>query len=332
LFRFMLQSGLVKLLSGDDSWWNLSALSFHFETQPLPTTLAWYANLMPEFFLQLGVVFTFIVELVIPFLILMPRRPRQVAALSIVVFQIMIFVTGSYNYFNLLTIALCLLLLDDQAYRSLIPRGLAPLLRQPLAAHKPSLRSAVPVTIALVYILLSSIILSVTGHRSQLSNTSRTVLSWAQPFHIANGYGLFAAMTKTRPEIIIEGSMDGRDWKAYELPFKPGAVNRAPVWATPHQPRLDWQLWFAALAPAERNPWFRELMHRLLMGSEPVLALFEVNPFPDDPPRFLRAGLYQYHFSSEPKRKKTGNWWTREFDHEFFPVIQLSVSKRQTIP
>ena len=157
-----------------------------------------------------------------------------------------------------------------------------------------------------------------------LSETSRQILSLTSPLHIANGYGLFAVMTKSRPEIVIEGSMDGTKWQAYELPFKPGALDRAPVWATPHQPRLDWQLWFAALAPANRNPWLEGLMLGILKGSAPVLALFETNPFPEEPPRYLRAQLYQYRFSSREQREMTGQWWTRELQRAFFPAARLN--------
>ena len=130
-------------------------------------------------------------------------------------------------------------------------------------------------------------------------------------------------MTTGRPEIIIEGSTDGIEWHSYELPYKPGTVNRAPVWATPHQPRLDWQLWFAALAPANRNPWLQGLMAGLLSGSEPVLGLFEKDPFPTEPPKFVRAQLYQYRFSNWQERDETGAWWHRDLDGKFISVTRL---------
>ena len=325
LFRFMLQSGLVKLLSGDEHWRGLTALNYHFETQPLPTALAWYAHKLPELVLQAGLVFTFVVELLVPFLILMPRRPRQLAAIAIAVFQLTIIVTGSYNYFNFLTLCLCLLLLDDQFLSRMCPAFIQRRSGSSALAPVAWVRSVVPVTCALVYLLLSSILLSATGHRSQLSTASRALLSWSAPLHIANSYGLFAVMTTRRPEIIIEGSVDGNEWLAYQLPYKPGALERPPVWATPHQPRLDWQLWFAALAPAEQNPWLKGLVVGLLTGSEPILALFEYNPFPGAPPSFIRASLYQYHFSNWQTRRQTGHWWTREFDREFMPPTGFKV-------
>ena len=323
LFRFILQSGLVKLWSGDEHWRGLTALNYHFETQPLPTSLAWYVHRLPEFLLQAGVVCTLVIELLVPFLILMPRRPRLAAAILIALLQVMIIATGSYNYFNFLTLGLCLLLLDDQLVVSLSPKWLCRRFQSPAPHPATRIGSATLVVIAAVYLTLSSIQLSATSSRSSLSPASQRLLSWSEPFHIASGYGLFAVMTLQRNEVIFEGSMDGREWLAYELPYKPGALNRPPVWATPHQPRLDWQLWFAALAPASQNPWLQGLVVGLLSGSEPILALFQHNPFSGSPPRFIRASLYQYHFSDWQTRQQTGNWWTREFERAFLPVSTL---------
>ena len=325
LFRFMLQSGLVKLLSGDAAWANLTALNFHFETQPLPTALAWYMHKLPELILQAGVVFTFVVELLVPFLILMPRRPRLVAAVSIAVFELVILATGNYNFFNVLTLCLCVLLLDDQYIRRLLPAGLQQRIGARVQATARIRWTVLPASVAVYYLILSAILLGATGYRSALSPVSQSLLSGAAPFHIANGYGLFAVMTTRRPEIILEGSNDGETWQAYELPYKPGALDRPPVWATPHQPRLDWQLWFAALAPAEQNPWLKWLVYSLLTGSEPVLALFEHDPFKGVPPRYVRASLYQYHFSDRATRDETGQWWTRAYEREFLPPAGFKV-------
>ena len=323
LFRLMLQSGLVKWLSGDESWRDLSALVFHFETQPLPTALAWYVDKLPDLVLQAGVLFTFVIELLVPLLILMPRRPRLVAAVCIAVFELLISLTGSYNYFNFLTVALCLLLLDDRFLETLVP-GFLRNRRQRLSTGERSWRRAIlPGSVAVVYFWTSATLLGSTGRRMEMSGFSRELLAWTAPLHMANGYGLFAVMTKQRREVIIEGSADGIEWHAYELPYNPGTLNRAPVWATPHQPRLDWQLWFAALAPVEQNPWFKNLVVRLLMGSQPVLDLFAYNPFPDEPPKYVRAKLYQYHFSDWDTRRETGAWWTRTYVGEFFPAAGL---------
>ena len=184
-------------------------------------------------------------------------------------------------------------------------------------------------SVATIYIVQSCLLLAATGNRSGLSETSRHLLTWSAPFHIANSYGLFAVMTTGRREIIIEGSTDGIEWQTYELPYKPGAVDRVPVWATPHQPRLDWQLWFAALAPADRNPWLQGLVVGLLLGSEPVLGLFQMNPFPNQPPKFVRAQLYQYRFSSWQERAATGAWWTRELERKFIREAQLKPTRNR---
>jgi predicted DCC family thiol-disulfide oxidoreductase YuxK len=330
LFRFMLQSGLVKLMSGDINWSGLSALDYHFETQPLPTVLAWYAHKLPELVLQAGVVFTFVIELAVPFLILMPRRPRMLAALLIAGFQLLIILTGSYNFFNFLTVCLCLLLLDDQMLREMFPAALLRRLR-PVGAPVPRLpvpaatvAGMVAVTVAAVYLVLSSILLGNSISRAPVSELSRALVRWSVPLHFAHNYGVFAVMTTRRLEIVFEGSTDGRTWEAYELPYKPGATGRAPVWATPHQPRLDWQLWFAALAPAQQNPWLKRLELGLLTGSPAVLSLFSHNPFPARPPLYIRASLYRYKFSDRETRERSGAWWTREHAGAFMPAAGLA--------
>ena len=149
------------------------------------------------------------------------------------------------------------------------------------------------------------------------------VASRVAPFRIANRYGLFAVMTTSRPEIIIEGSDDGINWLAYEFPSKPGALARAPSVVAPHQPRLDWQMWFAALGNVERNRWVVSMMQRLLEGSPQVEALFESNPFPDEPPLFVRAVVYQYEFTDFEERRESGAWWKREFRGEYVPPLTL---------
>ena len=326
LLRFMLQAGLVKLMSGDPSWHNLTALQYHFETQPLPTALAWYAHHLPPALLQSGVLFTFAVELFVPFLMLMPRRPRMLAAAITALFQLMILATGSYNFFNLLTLALCLLLLDDQALDRLWRRGSGggetAVLSTGVARRRVTARgmTALVWSVALIYLVQSWIILDHTGFRKPLAEPLRQLLAWSAPFHIANNYGVFAVMTTKRHEVIIEGSRDGREWLPYTLPFNAGDPQRAPRWAAPHQPRLDWQLWFAALAPREGSPWLRGLMAGLLQGSPAVTGLFEHDPFAGDSPAYIRASLYRYHFSEAQVRRDSGAWWRRQYVGEFWPV------------
>jgi len=149
------------------------------------------------------------------------------------------------------------------------------------------------------------------------------LLNWLSPFHIVNGYGLFAVMTTSRLEIVVEGSMDGTTWSDYEFKYKPGDVRRPPPWVEPHQPRLDWQMWFAALGNYQENRWFVNFMVRLLEGSPAVLGLLQKNPFPTGPPRYIRALVYDYHFTDFATRRATGNWWRREFKGSYFPVASL---------
>jgi hypothetical protein len=143
------------------------------------------------------------------------------------------------------------------------------------------------------------------------------------PFHLVNSYGLFAVMTTTRPEIIVEGSRDGKQWLAYEFKYKPGDLRRPPPWVAPFQPRLDWQMWFAALGSYRNNPWFVRFLQRLLEGSPPVLALLEKNPFADSPPRYIRARTFDYHFTTSAERHASGNWWRRELSGIYFPEAKL---------
>jgi hypothetical protein len=154
-------------------------------------------------------------------------------------------------------------------------------------------------------------------------------LGWTAPFGVVNTYGLFAVMTTSRPEIIVEGSNDGQTWLEYGFKYKPGDLKRAPVWVQPHQPRLDWQLWFAALSNYQAHPWFVNFAVRLLEGSPDVLALVARNPFPSAPPRYVRARVYDYKFTNFAQRSATGDWWRRELKGEYLPVVSLRDIQRE---
>jgi hypothetical protein len=150
-----------------------------------------------------------------------------------------------------------------------------------------------------------------------------SVYARAESLRIVNGYGLFRVMTRDRREIVIEGSADGIDWRPYEFKWKPGDVNRAPGWCAPHQPRLDWQMWFAALGSYRQNPWLVQTVICLLHGKPEVIALFEQNPFPQSPPRYVRATLYRYRFTTMQKHRETGAWWKRSELGEYLPSVSL---------
>ena len=322
LFRLMFLSGVVKLASGDSSWRHFTALPVHYETQPLPTPLAWYMYQLPLWFQRASVGFVFFVELIIPFLIFAPRRIRFFAARAVVALQVLILLTGNYAFFNLLTIAFCLFLLDDSFVRRALPE---PIRRRVSSATD---REKARVWSRAVCGGFAALALFVGGFQVARAFAVRWSLADAairtvSPFQIINSYGLFAVMTTVRPEIVIEGSNDGVTWLAYEFKYKPGDVTRRPAWVAPHEPRLDWQLWFAALGDYQSDPWIIRFMVRLLQGSPEVLRLLGRNPFPDGPPHYIRAQLYQYSFTSPAEGKSTGAWWNRELKGVYVPPVSL---------
>ena len=334
LFKLMLMSGVVKLTSGDDCWWNLTALDYHYWSQPLPTVFAWWADKSPEWFKHFSVVFCLVVEIIVPFFIWAPRRPRLIAAGLMIFLQLVIALTGNYCFFNLLTIALCLLLIDDSIVASL-RRGAAGY-RVPSTATQRRGYSGAPGGRRLPdrlcsYAAIAVIVLTLPINAWLIFTALNPDADWPRPlvaiygrlqsFRIVNGYGLFRVMTKDRDEIVIEGSADGIDWLPYEFKWKPGDVMRTPGWCAPHQPRLDWQMWFAALGSPRQNPWFGRLIVRLLQGSRDVSRLLTKNPFPHDPPRYIRAMFYRYRFTTLRQRRETGAWWKREQLREYLPTV-----------
>jgi hypothetical protein len=331
LFRLMFSSAVVKLASGDRTWRNLTALRFHYETQPLPTWIGWYAHQLPASFQRLSVVLLFAVELVAPFFLFAPRRLRNGALLSIALLQLMIGLTGNYAFFNLLAFALCLLALDDQTLR--VPSGIRTVSAfsetdEPHSGSRSWPRPILGVTAALVLFLGAVRLAEVLFPRASATAALAGATSAAEPFRTVNGYGLFAVMTTSRPEIIIEGSDDARTWQAYVFRWKPGDVSRRPRFVEPHQPRLDWQLWFAALSDVRQNPWFIGFVHRLLEGSPDVVRLLASDPFAGKPPRFVRAELWDYRFTDTATRRTTGAWWTRRRIASYLPPVSLEDFRR----
>jgi len=321
LFRLMLSSGIVKLASGDPAWRSLEALRYHYETQPLPTWIGYYAHQLPSWFQTLSAAALFGVELGTPWLMFGPRRLRLVAAAANIALQTLIALTGNYGFFNFLSIALCLLLLDDRS----LPSRLKP---NPPLAPGWSWPRLVPRGLMGVVFLMSAMEMSATAGLSvPWPAPVRFVGEALSPFRVINSYGLFAVMTTSRDEIVIEGSRDGRTWSAYEFPWKPGDPKRAPGFVAPHQPRLDWQMWFAALSGCEQNPWFTRLLVKIGEGSPQVLGLLQTNPFPLEPPLALRATLYRYRFADLAARGREGSWWQREPVQLYCPVMATSASE-----
>ena len=328
LFKLMFSSGCVKLLSGDPNWRNLTALTFHYQTQPLPTWVGWYANQLPLWFQKASCLAMFGIELGAPFLIFAPRRLRFCGGAAIAFLQVLILLTGNYTFFNLLTLALCLLLLDDFSLAKFVPARLrpafAPATRHPSRVAPGRWPRFIIAPLAGVVIILSLFQMGLMfGMRPGWLFPVAVADEWLAPFRSFNGYGLFAVMTTDRREIIVEGSNDGVNWLPYEFKYKPGGLDRRPAFVAPHQPRLDWQMWFAALGDYRQNPWFANFCERLLQGSPEVLALLGKNPFPNHPPRYIRAEFYDYRFTDFAERRATGDWWKREFVGEYLPPISL---------
>jgi predicted DCC family thiol-disulfide oxidoreductase YuxK len=324
LFRLMFSSGFVKLGSGDPAWRSLTALRYHYETQPLPTWLAWFFHQQPPSFQEVSCLFLFFVELAVPFLVFLPRHGKLVAFAFLATLQVLIALTGNYAFFNLLAVALGVLLIDDAAFfrlSSRAKRGISPSTREERAIRRWPRAFLLP--FAAIILIASTVQLALTVLRStgKIPRPAIAVVRWIEPLRSVNRYGLFAVMTTRRPEIVVEGSDDGRTWKEYEFRWKPGDVRRGPGFVAPHQPRLDWQMWFAALGSLEESPWFLNFLARLLQGEPSVVRLLRANPFPAGPPRYVRAQLYDYHFTDRAARRSTGAWWRREPLGLYCPVI-----------
>lgn len=317
LFKLMFLSGVVKLQSGDPSWRDLTALSYHYWTQPLPNPLSPFMHALPGVVHRISAGLTFVIELGAPFALFWPAA-RPFAALGFVGLSLLIFVTGNYTFFNLLTIALCLWAVPDHWWQPLVDRlGLQlTVLSAPTSADPFVRLIAIVLTGLSVFWCLRAL---APGMAEEWVNP---LLRWTQPLRISNPYGLFAVMTKTRSEIIIEGSLDGVDWREYEFKYKPGALHRAPPVIEPLQPRLDWQMWFAALGNMRQNPWLLNLFRRLFEGADEVKVFFRHNPFPDQPPRYLRARLYDYEFAPPMAILREGRWWERRLTGEYTPTFE----------
>jgi predicted DCC family thiol-disulfide oxidoreductase YuxK len=326
LFKLMFSSGVVKLSSGDPTWWGLTALEVHYETQPLPTWVGWYAHQLPAGIQRLSTGLMFATELGLPFLIFLPRRPRVLAFFGLAGLQAGIALTGNYGFFNLLAVALCVLLLDDAFLRRFLPRRLGEAARAARDRRAPRARMTAVAVLALIVmpVSLNQTMLAFRTRGPWPEWMGRWMASLA-PLRSVNGYGLFARMTTTRPEIVIEGSQDGQTWRAYGFRWKPGDPARRPEFVAPHMPRLDWQMWFAALGECRgpRNVWFRNFTVRLLQGKPEVTGLLQTNPFPDAPPRYIRSTRYVYRFTDLATRRREGTWWRRDLVGPFCGVMAL---------
>jgi hypothetical protein len=347
-FKLMFLSGATKLLSGDPTWWQGTALNYHYFTQPLPSWVSWYAHHLPREWHRVSLWCMFIVELALPFGILAGRWGRAVFALGTIVLMAAIELTGNFGFFNLLTAVVCLPLLDDAVLgrwanccfgklmwqqwcgRGAIPSTATAAVDPPLARLRAA-RAVGSACVCGVMLFISMLTLLREMVRTQrpdklpaavvhsLNFADRWILRWSEPalldclagFRTINGYGLFRVMTTRRPELVIEYSDDGRTWHEYDFRYKPGRLNRPPPVVAPHMPRLDWQMWFAALHPRGHAYWLTALAARILEGNPHTARLMGVPEISAHPPKFVRWVYYEYQFSDPVQKQTRGEWWFR---------------------
>ena len=311
LFRLRFMSGVSKVVSEDPSWSGFKALNYYFETQPLPHVGSWYFHQLPEWLLRTGTGFTFFTELIIPFFIFLPRRFRLIAAGVTLFMQLLIIATSNHNFVNLLTILLCVFLLDDKIVGRFIPNKS----KQKIVLN-PVKNGLVLLTAVLIFTASIPLFYSMVTSKKitpWLANTGLLVRSYG----LGHIYHIFPIMQVDRHELVVEGSYDGVNWQAYTFRYKPGDLSIKPKFIIPHQPRLDWMIWFVPPKSVTQMNWFKLFIRRLAEGSPEVLALLKKNPFEGRPPSHLRVLVYQYHFTSREEHQKTGNWWKRRLLGEF---------------
>ncbi len=346
LFRIMWVSGIVKIASGDPTWRDFTAMDYHYETQPIPTPLAWYAHHLPSWMHKLSVLFMFFSELIAPLLMFARRNWRVISFVPMFFLHFGIALTGNYTFLNFLLMLLCITVLDDQAIKRFFPAKLIQAIEDSQVAVADAteskskrsiwLRKAQVVLFnsaaCLFFAIAGSRLLASIGFAPFIPPPLLEALELAGPLRLADSYGLFAVMTTTRPEIVFQGSNDAVNWRSYEFKYKPGDnLKRPPPWVEPHMPRLDWRLWFAAMEPVDNNPWVLKLVRCLLKGSPDVRIFFVDQPFMDHPPKYIRAFVYDYHFTDSKELRSNGNWWRRDNQRVYLPPVTLIDGELRTV-
>jgi len=346
--KLMFFSGWVKLAwdSGTrPEWWtDGTAMTYHYMTQPLPTWTAWWMHQLPASFHKASLIPMYGIEILLPFAMIFGPRGRVAASVGFAGLMTLILLTGNYTYFNWLTIVLCLPLVHDRLWPGSLRHHLAveasdPVL--PTDPRSPLIRLGLAAPALLLLALLNLQVVLRDLHRAPrpiipanlVPAPLETLAKKSGPFHLVSGYGLFRTMTTERPEIIVEGSNDGTNWLAYNFTWKIDEIGDRPRFVAPHQPRVAWQFWFAALEGrfdyrSSNALWFESLVLKLLAGERSVEALLTNNPFPDEPPRLIRARLMRYEFTTPEERRETGNWWKRVVVGEYLPAVSLPSSSR----
>jgi len=337
-FRIYFESGVVKISSRDLAWRNFTAMDDYYQNGPLPTWLGWYVQQLPHWFHASAVLLTFAVELVLVWMLFLPRRFRILCFFIITPFEISIILTANYTFLNYLVLSLGFLLLDDRFIESLVPQGVREFIeRKPAQPPPPEpqqeswrarwRRRLSPVRMAIAGFFLLWVLYSTSA---QLVWTlfrgvplPEKPVQLLEPFRIANRYGLFAVMTHARYEIEFQGSRDGKTWLAYPFRYKPQDLSKPPGIYAPYQPRFDWNLWFASLGNWRGNHFVIWTEERLLLSEPDVLSLFANNPFAAGPPPIeVRAVMWQYWFTDTKTKRATGMWWRRELLGAYAPALR----------
>jgi hypothetical protein len=313
LFRLRFLSGVSKL--EDPSWLNLTTLNYYFETQPLPHLGAWYFHQLPDWLLKTGTGFTLFVELLVPFFIFLPRRFRLFAAFVTIFLQLLIIASSNHNWINLLTIALCLFLLDDrfmQSLRGLITENIVTVKNS--AAIKNRWAELVSGFMAVIIIITS---VAITA-RVMMNVNVPEAFHWIRAWGLGNAYHVFPTMQTERYEFSVEGSYDGKEWKKYLFKYKPNHPGEVPPFIIPHQPRLDWMIWFIPPQVPDMKFWFDSFIYGLVRNEPDITGLLKYNPFAgQQAPRYVRVLTYRYKFTNVEEREKTGDFWKTEYLGEF---------------
>ena len=356
-FRIYFESGVAKLASGDPEWRHFTAMDEYYQNGPLPTWIGWYAQQLPHWFHAGTVFLTLAIELVLVWMLFLPRRWRIVCFFIVTPLQIGIILTANYAFLNYLVLTLGFLLLDDRLLTGFLPRPWKD--RLPPPADAP-VEAPIPAGTQSILRAESPEIVVQENHAPRWSEHVRSIFAWTriaittlvlgwlfysstlqmvwmflpnislpvapvvllEPFRIAGRYGLFAVMTRGRYEIEFQGSEDGQNWVTYPFRFKPQDPSKAPGIYAPYQPRFDWNLWFASLGDWQQNPLVPRTEERLLAADPDVLSLFAGNPFPQKPPRLVRAVLWQYWFSTWVEKRTQGVWWRRKFLGLYAPTLE----------
>jgi len=307
-FRIMLGAGLIKI-RGDEVWRNGTALYYHFETQPIPGPLSRLFHFMPPAVLKTGVWFNHLAELVAPWFLFWPRIGRYIAGVVVILFQVVLILSGNLSFLNWLTILPVLACFDDACWSKLLPKKLVQMAVKADERAEPSQVMQISAWSISVIIAL----LSIQPVYNMISPQQRMNASF-DPLDLVNTYGAFGSVGTERYNVVFEGTMDkypenSAHWKAYPYKGLPVALDKRPPQIAPYQPRLDWQMWFASMSTPDEYPWTLHLIWKLLHNDPAMLKLFAGNPFPDRPPRYIRAILYRYRFAKPGNPE--GLWWTR---------------------